>query len=517
MLRAFLIPLTVLASISFGACTTHQDQVPGIAGPSGFAVSIDVTATPDHVRQDGESQSAVVVSARDANGQPIAAMAMRLDMSIGGTAQDFGTLSARNAVTGKDGRATVVYTAPASVAGAAGSGTTIEIVATSVGTNAQTSQSQSVSINLVPPGVILPPAGTPIAAFTVSPIPVAVGVAAQFDATSSRPGTGASRISSYSWVFGDGSAPASGAVVNHTFAAAGSFSVALTVTNDRGFQTTTTQTVVAGVTILPTAAFVFSPATPVVGQVVSFNAASSTAAPGRRLTSYSWDFGDGTTKTGVTATHDFVNVGVFAVTLTVADDLGQLKTVSQSVPVTAVATTAPTAAFEFSPAAPQVAQPVSFNAGTSTAGPGRTLTSYAWNFGDGLTAAGVTTTHAFAAAGVYSVVLSVTDDQGQARTLTKVVPVSAVTTTTPVAQFVFSPSKPGVGAAVQFNGQLSRAQPGRTIVSYQWNWGDGLPDGAGVTVPHDYGSAGIFTVVLTVLDDLGQSGTATQQVPIGQP
>ncbi|MGH9968305.1 MAG: PKD domain-containing protein [Pyrinomonadaceae bacterium] len=41
-----------------------------------------------------------------------------------------------------------------------------------------------------------------------------------------------------------------------------------------------------------------------------------------------------------------------------------------------------------------------------------TITSYAWSFGDGGTASGVTPTHAYASAGTYNVVLTVTDNLG---------------------------------------------------------------------------------------------------------
>jgi PKD repeat protein len=53
-----------------------------------------------------------------------------------------------------------------------------------------------------------------------------------------------------------------------------------------------------------------------------FNASSSTATAGRTITSYAWDFGDGTRKSGVNTQHDFDLVGVYFVTLTVTDNAG---------------------------------------------------------------------------------------------------------------------------------------------------------------------------------------------------
>ena len=71
-------------------------------------------------------------------------------------------------------------------------------------------------IRLVPPGVILPPAGTPTAAFTFSPQPATANLPVIFDASTSQAGSGASQIVSYAWTFGDG-ATGTGRTVTHTF------------------------------------------------------------------------------------------------------------------------------------------------------------------------------------------------------------------------------------------------------------------------------------------------------------
>ena len=99
---------------------------------------------------------------------------------------------------------------------------------------------------------------------------------------------------------------------------------------------TTTSTSTAPPTTIPVptvAAFTFSPLTPEELQVVNFNASSSTAGTGRTIVRYDWDFGDGLLKTGVKSTHDFTPSGVYLVTLTVTDDLGQQTTSSQTVTV----------------------------------------------------------------------------------------------------------------------------------------------------------------------------------------
>ncbi len=191
----------------------HQGgQAPPLTGPSTFAQSVTVTATPDLITQDGQSQSAINVRVFDANGQPMSAVPLRIDMLVNGTLVDYGTLSTKSIVTGTDGRATTVYTAPPAPPPTAQVSSTVTIRATAIGTDTPSSAPFSAEIRLVPPGVILPPAETPTPEFTVTPTPVNLNVAATFDASTSCGGavtggacSGSSPITSYAWTFGDGS------------------------------------------------------------------------------------------------------------------------------------------------------------------------------------------------------------------------------------------------------------------------------------------------------------------------
>jgi PKD repeat protein len=526
-----LATLSALAvAVVMAACTVHQsDSAPPLTGPSEFAQSITITSNPDRLTQDGQSQSAITVKVFDATGSAAVGVPIRLDMLVDGTLVDFGTLSARNLVTGGDGRATAVYTAAPAPPPASQGSNTVTIRAIAVGSNAQTSNGGfSTDIRLVPPGVILPPAGTPTASFTFSPSPASLNVPLNFNASASLPGTNAILVS-YQWSFGDGSS-ASGRTISKTFTTPGTFNVTLTVTNDRGLAASTTQAVSVGTTTAPTAAFTFSPTAPAVLQNVNFNAAASAAAPGRSIASYSWNFGDGSaTKTGVTAQHDFGVAGTYSVTLTVTDDVGQRSTATQSVSVTGGAgggtPTPPTASFVFSPTAPQVNQTINFNADASRPGTGRTIVSYGWNFGDGTTIslATTTTTHAFTAAGTYNVTLTVTDDVGQKGTATQPVTITGGPggggPTAPTPAFTYSPAAPGVGETVFFNGSTSSASAGRSIASYSWIFGDGST-GTGLTPTHQYMTAGTYGVQLTVTDNgvppLSATSAATL-ITVGNP
>lgn len=72
---------------------------------------------------------------------------------------------------------------------------------------------------------------------------------------------------------------------------------------------------------------------------------------------------------------------------------------------------APIAQLVWSPASPLVGQTIFFNGSLSTDEDGRVV-QWQWDFGDGFTATGKKTTHVYAAAGTYTVVLCVTDDDG---------------------------------------------------------------------------------------------------------
>ena len=62
-----------------------------------------------------------------------------------------------------------------------------------------------------------------------------------------------------------------------------------------------------------------------------FDGSTSMAFGGNTITSYSWDFGDGSTATGVTPTHLFSTGGTYEVTLTVTDSAGNVGSITQSV------------------------------------------------------------------------------------------------------------------------------------------------------------------------------------------
>jgi PKD repeat protein len=342
---------TLCAAAMFAACTVHKTEAPPLSGPSEFALSLTMTATPDSISQDGGSQSSVRIAARGPDGRPLTGLPMRVDTTVNGVAQDFGTLSARTIVTGSDGVASVIYTAPRQSQGVNSGtcnglpGTCVTVVATATGSNFEAANPQVVTIRLVPPGVILPPADTPTARFEFTPTSTVAGQPVLFDATGSCGGpistsgcTSSNSVVKYDWDFGDG-ATGSGATVAHVFSGsvARSFAVTLTVTNDRGLAASATKIVPLTTSPPPTASFVFSPNDPAPNTLIIFTDTSK-PVPGRNNVRFDWNFGDpdkpsGGVASGANAQNTYTREGTFVVTLTVTDDLDQRSVATQSVNV----------------------------------------------------------------------------------------------------------------------------------------------------------------------------------------
>ena len=97
---------------------------------------------------------------------------------------------------------------------------------------------------------------------------------------------------------------------------------------------TMTKSQAVRVNAAPSADYTYAPTAPTAGASVSFDVSSSGDTDGT-VASYSWNFGDGTTATGRTASHTFQSAGAYRVVLTVTDNDGGERTVEKTVTVTA--------------------------------------------------------------------------------------------------------------------------------------------------------------------------------------
>jgi len=325
---AHRLVLGLLAALAMAGCTMKSQEAPPLTGPSEFGTSIAIAVSPDVLQTDGGSQSVVTITARGTDGQPLRNVSLRAEIQIDGLVADFGTLSARNVVTDAQGRATLVYTAPR-ISGGVDTGLRVDIVATPAGSNYGDTTARVATIRLVPTGVVVPPDGLQ-PNFTFTPSNALQGEGVFFESTSTSPTL--NPIATYKWDFGDGGT-ASGPTATHAYSTPGTFFPRLTIADASGRSAFTTKSVTIGATVGPTASFASSPQDPRVGDSVNFNASASSAMTGRKIVSYTWDFGDGSAGSGVLASHTYTAIRNYTVTLTVKDDLGNTSTVSRDVSV----------------------------------------------------------------------------------------------------------------------------------------------------------------------------------------
>jgi PKD repeat protein len=271
----------------------------------------------------------------------------------------------------------------------------------------------------------------PVANFTSS---CTTGGVCTFTSTSTDTAPGS--VVGYQWTFGDNSALGSGATATHTYAASGTYSVKLIVTDDEGAQSVakTIPTAVTTPNAAPVANFTSSCTT---AGVCTFTSSSTDASPGT-IASTTWNFGDATTGTGTPVNHTYTATNTYSVAITVTDNQSASTTVTKLVSVQVGAANTPPVA-SFTSSCTQLACTFS---STSTDNVG--ITGYLWTFPDGTTATTANASKTFATAGTYAVSLRVTDAGALTNTATNSVTVTSATTT---VGFRASASTTGSGVA----------------------------------------------------------------------
>ncbi|MCI5164815.1 MAG: PKD domain-containing protein, partial [Candidatus Electrothrix sp. GM3_4] len=333
------------------------------------------------------------------------------------------------------------------------------------------------------------------ASFITDPTPL-LGIApftVSFDATGS---TG--DISSYSWNFGDGSS-GNGTQTSHAYTTAGSFSAVLTVKSSNGSISQKNITVNVGqaaVAVIATTPVSLSGNTPF---TVFFDATGSTGD----ISSYSWDFGNGSSGDGAQTSHTYTTTGSFIAALTVTSSNGSTSEKNVTVNVGQ----APVAVIATAPVSLSGDMPftVSFDATGSTGD----ISSFSWDFGDGSSGDGTQASHTYITAGSFSAVITVTSSNGSTSEKNVTVNVGqapiAVIATTPVSLSGDTPF------TVSFDATGSTGD----ISSSSWDFGDGS-SGDGAQANHTYTIAGSFTAALTVTSSNGSTSQKNVTVNVGQ-
>ncbi len=292
------------------------------------------------------------------------------------------------------------------------------------------------------------------------------------------------------WDFGDSGVSSSCTPGVHTYNSPGNYTVSLTVS---GLGGTDTETKVSYITVNHPAPIAAFSANPLAGQpplAVTFSDAST-----GNITSWLWNFGDGSTSTQQSPVHEYTQTGVFTVTLTVTGPGGSDS--EEKVGYITVSYDPLIANFSANPTlgtAPLNVQFTDMSSGT--------ISGWSWNFGDGSTSSQQNPTHSYTAPGVYTVELTVTGPGGS-DTETKAGYIT-VNHPAPIAAFSASPLAGQPPLAVTFSDTSTG-----NITSWLWNFGDGSTSTQQSPV-HEYTQTGVFTVTLTVTGPGGSDSEVKQ-------
>jgi PKD repeat protein len=311
------------------------------------------------------------------------------------------------------------------------------------------------------------------------------------------------------WDFGDGTT-SEARNPSHSYTSAGQFTVVLAVTDDDGASDTQTH---AAQPTEPAAPPPPEPNTPpraefaVTCQDLTCTFTDRSEDGDGSIASRRWDFGDGVSSTERNPSHTYAAAGRFDVVLTVTDDDGAMDSETHSAnpaepPPPPPANDPPNAEFQVT------CQELRCTfLDRSTDGDG-SIVRWQWDFGDGATSSERNPSHDYASGGRFDVLLVVTDDDGAADTQTHRAeprePPPPPANEPPHADFDVRCS----GLTCTFTDK-SKDEDG-TVVSWQWNFGDGVTSTEQNPV-HTYPTSGRFDATLTVTDDDGATGTKARR------
>ncbi len=323
--------------------------------------------------------------------------------------------------------------------------------------------------------------------------------------------TAEGNITKWVWDYGDGSAVdtrTNNQAFAHTFATAGTYTVKLMVTTDKGCFSSSISHVVV---VHPHPIIDFTlPDVCLVNSVAQFTDKTTTADTSKIPLKYLWDFGDAAATIAnpnssflKNPTHQFIKAGVYRISLTVKSkdtcivSLTKDYTVSGQASFTAPATACPGDTVLFS---------------DQTDATNKVVSAWHWDFGNGKdTSALQNPKFAFAQPGDYNVTLTVTGHNGCSTTLfSKGIhinkkPISAFTWSNPDCET----------KSITFTDQSTAAEG--TITAWSWDFGDGSALSRLKNPTHVFSPSKTYVVTLTVTTDLGCSSVALSKQVIVNP
>jgi gliding motility-associated-like protein len=289
---------------------------------------------------------------------------------------------------------------------------------------------------------------------------------------------------SWQWDFGNG-ATSSLQNPSVTYSIAGTYTVTLTVTNDKGCRRTIVRPNYINVTTGVIAGFTNTTST-VCRPPANISFTNTSTGPG--VLSYQWDFGDGNTSTATNPVNIYNAAGSYIVTLITTSSAGCVDTFRSPVPIVIggiiTAFTAPASAC--------TNETITLT-NTSSPVPVSTL----WNFGDGNTATTLNATHVYAVAGVYTIRLynTYSNCQDSAQQTITINP-------QPVADFS---SPDTIRCEPSLTSNFTDLTTGG-VIGWQWDFGDGGTSTL-QNPSHTYTAYGLYTVTLIATNGFGCKDT----------
>ena len=325
----------LLVAVSVAGCTLDEQKAPSLTGPSGWSTSIAVSAAPDHLVQDGASQTVVTAVVKNAYGAPVSGLGINWTVEASNGSQV--APSTLFSVTNADGKAITIVTAPPAPPTMPPSPVKLTISAQAQGTDATTVADGFEKFKMSVVVELVPPAGTPavnhnpVAEFTIVPVTGNVLQPMTFDASATTDeGTLCGSACTYRWDFGDFTTD-TGMTVSHSFTLPKTYVITLTVTDARGGVGSATHTLVINGPAAPTAEFSVTTisSVPMTSATVSLDGTSSKVGTPATIVRYEWTVDSSPVVVTTTPLYSPVTLagqGVHTISLTVTDSLGRTAT-----------------------------------------------------------------------------------------------------------------------------------------------------------------------------------------------
>jgi len=297
-------------------------------------------------------------------------------------------------------------------------------------------------------------------------------------------------ISPYSfyWNFGDG-ASSTAQNPSHTYSQAGTFTAALTVTDNLG--KTDSDNLTIQVNAEPDPLSASASASPESGFIPLTIEFTGSAVGGTLPYSFHWEFGDGAASDIQNPSHAYSQAGTYTAVLTLTDDQGRTDTASVLISAL-VNPPPPQASLSASPLSGVAPLAVTCTAHASGGTPPYT---YHWDFGDGSSSTNQNPIHTFTQTGTFTMTLVVFDSAGKQDSDSTSVSVSSPPHTVSTPSTPTGPVSGGPNIAYQYTSGSAFCSHGHEV-EYRFDWGDGTTSSWNSTAESTktWVSAGSYTV-----------------------